>query len=212
MHDRYVGKWYHTLTFTQATQRRTPADTLVRETWYEEAKFPARLRIDVGAPDGDPVLLFLADSVYQRRGSRVAGSLGRNALLILGFDVYTQPVERTVSVLREEGFDLSKLRTDTWEGRRVYVVGAAAGDTTSKQFWVDADRLLFVRMLEPGGPGRGVLDVRFENYQPEGNGWLAMRVTVTASGKLLQSEDYSNVKIDVPIPDSRFDPSTLARQ
>src|SRR6185312_493434 len=40
MHDRYVAKWYTTLTFTQATQRRTAADTMVHETWYEAMKLP----------------------------------------------------------------------------------------------------------------------------------------------------------------------------
>lgn len=212
MHDRYVGKWYSTLTFTQATQRRTPADTMAHETWYESAKFPGRLRIDVGALDGDPVIMYIRDSVFLHRSGRpTVRHAGRNPLAILGFDVYTQPVERTVSILREEGFDLSKLREDTWQGHRVYIIGAAAGDSTSKQFWVDADRLLFVRMFEPGAPGSGELEVRFDKYQPAGNGWLAMQVIVTSGGKLIQSEDYSDVKLNVAIPDARFDPATLDR-
>src|SRR5665213_1206260 len=130
MHDRYVGKWYKTLTFTQATLRRTAADTMVHETWYESAKLPGRLRIDVGAPDGDPIILFAHDSTFVRRGtSRTVGRAGRNPLLILGFDIYTQPIERTVSVLREEGFDLSKMHEGTWEGHKVFIVGATPGDT-----------------------------------------------------------------------------------
>lgn len=210
MHDRYVGRWYNSLTFTQITERRTPADTLGRETWYEQAKIPGRLRIDVGAPTGNPTILYLRDSVFlHRAGQPTVRHAGRNPLMLLGFDVYAQPVERTVSVLREEGFDLSKLREDTLEGRHVYVIGAAADDSVSKQFWVDADRMLFLRMLEPAGPGKGELDIRFDQYHPYGGGWVAVSVTVTNGGKLLQRETYSDVKINVPIPDSRFDPNTL---
>lgn len=211
MHDRYVAKWYTTLTFTQATDRRTAADTMVHETWYEAMKLPGRLRIDVGKPDGDPVILFARDSIFVRRnGQKLPARAGRNPLLLLGFDIYTQPIERSVSALREEGFDLGKLHEGTWQGRRVFVVGAAAGDTTSKQFWVDADRLVFVRMISPVAQGRpGLEDVRFDQYQPAGGGWLATLVTDTRAGKLVQREEYSDIRVNVPVTDSRLDPATL---
>lgn len=213
MHDRYVAKWYTTLTFTQATQRRTAADTMVHETWYEAMKLPGRLRIDVGTPDGDPIILFARDSIFVRRGGKnLPARAGRNPLLLLGFDIYTQPIERSVSALREEGFDLSKMHEGTWQGRRVFVVGAAAGDTTSKQFWIDADRLVFVRMIGPVAQGRpGLEDVRFDRYQPAGEGWLATLVTDTRAGKLVQSEDYSDIRVNVPVADSRLDPAKLDR-
>ena len=213
MHDRYVGKWYSTLTFTQATQRRTAADTMVSETWYESMKLPGRLRIDIGAPDGDPTILYARDSIYVRRGGRtMPPRAGRNPLLLLGFDVYGQPTERTVAALREEGFDLDKMHESTWQGRRVFVVGAAAGDTTSRQFWVDAERLLFVRMVGPGAPGRpGLEDVRFDKYQPAGGGWLSTLVTDTRGGKLIQREEYSDIRVNAPVPDSRLDPARLGQ-
>ena len=211
MHDRYVAKWYTTLTFTQATERRTPADTMVHETWYETMKLPGRLRIDVGTPDGDPIILFARDSIFVRRGGQnLPARAGRNPLLLLGFDIYTQPIERSVSALREEGFDLSKMHEGTWQGRRVFIVGAAEGDTTSKQFWVDANRLVFVRMVGPVAQGRpGVEDVRFDQYQPAGNGWLATLVTDTRAGKLVQKEQYSDIRVNVPVADSRLDPAKL---
>jgi hypothetical protein len=115
-----------------------------------------------------------------------------------------------VSALREEGFDLSKMHEGTWQGRRVFIVGAAEGDTTSKQFWVDADRLVFVRMVGPVAQGRpGVEDVRFDQYQPAGNGWLATLVTDTRAGKLVQKEQYSDIRVNVPVADSRLDPAKL---
>lgn len=46
MHDRYAGRWYSTLSFTQTTDIRLPNDSLVHQPWYETAKLPGRLRIN----------------------------------------------------------------------------------------------------------------------------------------------------------------------
>lgn len=211
MHDRYADTWYRTLAFTQATERRSPADTMVRETWYEQAKIPGALRIDVGAPTGNPVILYTRDTLYIRRtGLPLIKRATRNPLAILGFDVYRQPADTTLRLLVAEGVDTTRVHADTLYGRPVWVVGAAAGDTTSKQFWVDAGRMLFVRMLEPAqAPGGGFVDIRFENYQPAGKAWVSPLVTVTAGGKLVQRETYRDIQVDVPIPDARFDPAAL---
>lgn len=211
MHDRYADTWYRTLSFTQATERRSPADTMIRETWYEQAKIPGALRIDVGAPTGNPVILYTRDSLYiHRTGLPLIKRATRNPLAILGFDVYRQPADTTLRLLVAEGVDTTRVHADTWEGRPAWVVGAAAGDTTSKQFWVDAERMLFVRMLEPAqAPGGGIVDIRFEQYQPAGKTWVSPLVTVTAGGKLVQRETYREIQVDVPIPDERFDPAAL---
>jgi len=207
MHDRYAGKWYKTLTFQQKTTRRTPADTMVIETWYETAEVPGRLRIDV-APRGGMSYIYANDSFYvTKKDSVLRRVAGRNPLLILGFDVYGQPADKTIDVLKAEGFDLGPVHEDTWEGRPVYVVGAAKGDTTSKQFWVDKDRLLFVRLLEPSPRDSTKLgDTRFDDYRPLGHGWISALVEFYAGGKLMQREEYSDIKADPKIPANTFTP------
>jgi hypothetical protein len=52
-------------------------------------------------------------------------------------------------------------------------VGAAAGDSTSRQFWIDKERLYFVRSLEPSPQNPAVtMETRFEKYQVMGgDGW-----------------------------------------
>jgi hypothetical protein len=157
MLQRYAGKWYKTLTFVQTTS--FPQTGKV-ETWYEAAKIPGALRIDVAPIDSGRTILFRNDSIYQFKGGKLAGSKGFvHPLMVLGFDVYNQPADATISKLKDLGFDLSKLRTDTWQGHPVYVVGAAQGDSTTAQFWIDQERLLFVRMIEPA-PGRFGCHVR----------------------------------------------------
>lgn len=65
-------------------------------------------------------------------------------LMVLGFDVYHQPVAETVRKLEALKFDLAKVHQTTWEGRATRVVSANPGDSVSPQFWIDKERLHFV--------------------------------------------------------------------
>ncbi|HEX8246050.1 MAG TPA: hypothetical protein VF541_21220, partial [Longimicrobium sp.] len=212
MHDRYAGKWYRTITFTQKTTRRLPNDSVRVETWREYGAMPGRLRIEMGAPEAGNGAVYANDSVYGVRGGRVAVRRAeRNPLMILGFDVYVLPPEQSVRLLRDEGFSLSPVRTETWQGRRAYVVGGAPGDLHGKQFWIDAERLVFVRSLEPfPGDTTRTLEIRFDDYRPYGGGWVSPAVDVTVDGRSIQREEYTNIRVDVPLDPSLFDPDRWA--
>lgn len=210
MHERYQGRWYRTLSFVQTTidlRKNT------RETWYEAARIPGILRIDIAPVDSGKTIFFRNDSVYQFQGGELKASAPFvHPLMVLGFDVYGDAPERTLGRLKGLGFDLSKLREDTWQGRPVYVVGAAKGDTTTKQFWVDRERLLFVRMLEPARSGSGaIVETQFNQYQPLGKGWISVEVRFSVNGETVTTEEYADVKADPALPDELFDPSKYGR-
>jgi hypothetical protein len=203
MHERYP-KWYRTLTFVQKTTIYRPGGELV-QTWFAAAALPGRLRIDTDS-SSNPGQLFARDSVFAFANGRLArAGAGVNELLVLGFDVYTQPPARTAQQLASLGFDLSRTHETTWQGKRVLVVGAAAGDTTTKQFWVDRDNLLFVRSI--ASTPRGRTDVRFDRYERIGSGWIAKEVLQLVNGRPTLREEYSDVRVDVPLSDALFDPS-----
>jgi hypothetical protein len=207
MHERYPS-WYRTLSFTQKTTINPPAGGEITQTWYEFARLPGRLRIDTDVSTKSGTL-FANDSVYSfASGKQTHASADLNELLLLGFDVYTQPVSRTEAQLRRRGFDLSRFHEGTWEGRRIYIVGAERGDTTSKQFWVDAENLLFLRLIEHSALGRN--DIRFENYRPIGNGWIAERVDQIVNGRRRLLEEYSNVRVNETLPETLFEPGAWA--
>jgi hypothetical protein len=207
MHARYADKWYRTLTFVQKTTLIGSSGVPTVQTWYEAMSLPGRLRIDYGNPEAGNGLLFRADSNYQFSGGRLGRTAaGWNELLVLGFDVYAQPPDVTISVLRNIGFNMSRLRTDNLDGKAVYVVGATSrNDSTSKQFWVEREHLLFVRLQERQASGRQS-DIRFGDYVPAGNGWVARQVFQVIDGRLRLREDYTNVKADVPLDPALFDP------
>ena len=208
MHDRYASTWYRNLTFVQKTTvGLTSGGTLV-QTWYEAGQMPGRLRIDTDLASKGGVL-YANDSTYTFAGGKlVKADTGFNELLVLGFDVYAQPAARTEVILRRLGFDLSRFHEATWRGVPVYVVGAARGDTTSKQFWVERDRLLFVRLLENTRQGRA--DFRFNSYTQFGGGWVAAEVEQYVNGKRRLLEQYSQIHTNVALPDALFDPRKWA--
>ncbi len=217
MHDRYAKTWYSTLSFTEIAEQPDSSGKMGSTKWWEEAKLPGRLRIDIGYPATDAVpatpprriIMFAHDSTYvSTPGKPVQRTKGLNFLLVLGFDIYKQPVERTISELEGEGFDLSRVHEDTYHGRPAYVVGALAGDTTSKQFWIDRERLVFLRMIEPV-KGGGFEDAWFTDYRPLAGGWIGAEVGETVRGKMQLHEVYSDIKANPELPDSWFDPNQL---
>jgi hypothetical protein len=216
MHARYASTWYNTLSFTETATQRADTGAARTEKWYEEAKLPGRLRIDGGVPASDTVtphrtILCANDSFYIKTpGHPLQAVAGRNLLLVLGFDVYKQPVERSVAQLTEEGFDLSRVHDDKWRGRPVIVVGALPGDTTSKQFWVDTQRMLFVRLIDTSHTLLGAsTEALFDDYRPLGKGWIAAEVTVSGNGVVHLHETYADMRANVDLPDSWFEPATL---
>jgi len=132
-------------------------------------------------------------------------------LLVLGFDVYRQDPEITAKVVQGEGYDLSKIREDTWEGKPAYVVGADKGDLKSKQFWVAKDTLLFVRVIEPARDDASkVDDIRFINYRPLAGAWIAAGVEVYSDSKKVFSEDYTDIQPNVKLEPAVFDPQKFS--
>jgi outer membrane lipoprotein-sorting protein len=208
MHDRYQSTWYQTLTFTQKSTTYNPDGTTKVETWHEAAMLPGKLRIDIGAPADLNGVLLVDGKVTAYRGGKVTrtGPLV-NMLLVLGFDVYRQASEITSSIVQAEGYDLNILHEDILDGHAVYVVGADKGDLRSKQFWVEKDRLLFVRLIEPThADPKKTQDIRFVDYRPLAGGWVAAKVEVTVDDKKVFSEEYSDIEGNVKLDPAVFDP------
>jgi hypothetical protein len=134
-----------------------------------------------------------------------------NMLLVLGFDVYRQSPEATIKVAKAEGYDLTKVHEETWEGQPVYVVGAEKDDLKSKQFWVDKKNLLFVRLFEPtqADPNK-FQDIRFEDYREMAGGWVAARVEVYVDERKVFSEDYSDILCNAKLDAGTFDPKQFS--
>jgi len=212
MHERYQDSWYQTLTFTQKSTTYKQDGTSTAETWYEAALLPGRLRIDIGPASDGKGYIFSGGNLSVIKDNKVVASVKSiNMLLVLGFDVYRQDPEATINVVKGEGYDLSKLREDSWDGKPAYVAGAEKGDLKSKQFWIAKDTLLFLREIEPTRDDASKLDdIRFIRYQPLAGAWIAAGVEVYSEGRRVFSEDYSDIQANVKLEPAVFEPEKFS--
>jgi hypothetical protein len=208
MQKKYAKSWYKTVTFIQQTTNIDKDGNKKVETWYEAISVPGSLRIDIMPITDGNGILFTNGQLYSFKGGKVENSRPFvHPLLILGFDIYRLPQAEVIETLRGLKFDLSILREDTWQGQPVYVVGAKPGDLHSPQFWIDQKNLYFVRMLRPGRDGAQTQETQFNKYQKlGGGGWISPEVIFMIDGKVVTTEEYSEMKADMPLDPKLFDP------
>lgn len=209
MHKKYAGKWYKTLVFAQKTSTFKPDGTTQNGVWYEALSMPGKLRIDYDPLESGSGVIY-ANGINNtfKEGKLVSSRPVDHALLVLGFDVYFQPVETTLKQLKKMKMDLSMMREDVWQNREVYVVGAKAGDLRAPQFWIDKKNLYFVRLIQPTGKdGASVQEIEFNKYQKvKGGGWIAPEVVFIVNGKRVFLEEYYGIRTNVLVDENLFDP------
>lgn len=196
------------MTFDQKSTTYNPDGTTKVDSWHEALSVPGKLRIDIGAPSDGNGYLLVDGTVTGFHAGKESGTRPLvNMVLVLGFDVYRQAPEETIKVVKAEGYDLTKVHEETWNGQSVYVVGADKGDLHSKQFWVDKSRMLFLRLFEPQqSDPKNSQEIIFQDYREMAGGWVAARVEVKVDGKTVFTEDYSDIKTNVKLSPSTFDP------
>jgi outer membrane lipoprotein-sorting protein len=206
MHSRYSNKWYKTLSYVQKTTQYREDTTIV--TWYETFSFPGTMRIDQDSVGSNGIIIS-NDSLYVIREGKLSSTRHFvHSLLLLGFDVYFLEPTLTLAKLRAIGPDLSVFREDTWQGRQVYVVGGKSDDLHSPQFWIDKERLYFVRMLEPAGATRKqTRETQFNKYVRLAGGWIAVEVIFKVDDKVMMTEEYSDLRANPKLGSNHFDPS-----
>lgn len=207
MHDKYAGSWFRTATFVQRNTRYLPSGAADTSTWLEALRVPGALRIDIEPLAQRNGILFARDSQFIiGSGQLTRGIPSVHPLMVLGFDVYADPPERTIARIKSLGFDMTKMHEDVWQGRPVYVVGAVASDLRRRQFWIDRQRLVFVRMLQPDRDTTKTSEIRFNNYRGLGGGMIAPEVVFLVDGKPNFIERYEDIRADPPLADAVFDP------
>lgn len=206
MRDRYVGRWYQTLTAVQYN-RIPQAGGAASSIWLDAYMLPSRMRIDFVPKEQGNGVLILADTQYVVRSAESTDWIARtNPVLLLGFDVYFLSVSQTLARLRQLGFDVNRAREDVWMNRPVLVVGANAGDDRSPQFWIDRENLVLVRLIDPSGAARPRgTDFHFTDFQKLGYAWLPRRVRVFENKRLISDEEYRQVRSNVALDSALFE-------
>lgn len=213
MHDRYAGKWYRTLRFEQTNTFYTQSGKEEKSQWIENLSVPGRLRIDFQPLTAKSGMLILNNRVTTfDNGRRVETRRSIQPILTLTADVYAIPASITIRRLDSLGIDLSKFHETRWDRKRTYVIGAESGDLESTQIWVDADRMLLVRLIQRAGRAERttITDTRVSDYKDIDGFPVAHEFLSYRDGKPFFKEKYENVRVNEPIPPRLFDPSRWA--
>lgn len=212
MQKKYAKSWYKTATFVQKTTNIDKDGNKKVETWYEAMSLPGSLRIDFTPTKDGNGILFTNGQIYSFKNGKVDNNRSFvHPLMVLGFDIYGLPQNDVIEKLKGLKFDLSIFREDTWQGRPVYVIGAKQGDLHSPQFWIDKKNLYFVRMLRPTGKdGAQTHETQFNKYVKLGGGWMSPEVIFMVDGKVVTTEEYSELKANIALDSKLFDPQYFA--
>jgi hypothetical protein len=209
MHDRYKDSWYQSVVFKENAITLNADGTSKTEVWDEALELPGKLRINRGPSSDGNGFVFVGGTLTTFQNGKATGPRPYvHMLLVLGFDVYRQELKTTMDQTKAQGFDLAQIHEEKWDGQDVYVVGAAKGDSKSKQFWIEKKRLLFVRLIEPDEQdATKIHDSRFKDYRKLSIGWISARVEFYTNGKNIFNEDYFAIKANAKFDPALFDPA-----
>lgn len=214
MRAKYEGKWFQTLQFTQENTRYAANGRTERSQWKEYMLVPGRLRIEFMPAVGGNGAIYADGSIYSFEGGKLARTAAQvNILLVLTADVYAQPVATSTKQLTGVGIDLTKLRSDMWNGRKVWVVGATgATDLGSPQFWVDAETWVVHRVIDRAalstaqGP-RPATEYRLADYRVLSGVPVVHEIQFLRDGQPFFKEQYTDVLVNTALDARLFSAS-----
>lgn len=212
MRERYAGKWYKSLSFVQVN-RYTISGKEQKSEWVENLLVPGKLRIDFVPLSQKSGLLIDNNRVTTFvNGRRVDSRRQIQPRPFLTADVYTLPVAVTVRRLDSLGVDTTRIRRDRISGKSVFVLGAGPGDRSSTQVWIDADRLLFLKFIQTEKrAGRMVTsELRVTGYADVAGYPVPEAFVTSRDGAESLREEYTAVKVNVPMSLALFDPAKWA--
>ena len=204
-------RWAHpsrelrSLSFTVTTTLYV-ADSATTARSRVYAALPGKLRVEQLPLNRSGYVRNRQQLAVFERGRRVSMLSRVDLSMLLAYDLFAQSIDTTIMWLDSARVRFGLLRRDELDGRAVWVVGALEGDTTSAQFWVDAQRWRVLRVIqhEARAPSE-VSDLRFTNFTELLDVPVPTQVRLYRAGKLVQQQEVSNLVANPSLPSRAFD-------
>ena len=211
MHDKYTnGKWYKTLSFSQTTNFFEDGEIKKKEIWHEIMASPGRLHIRYEDFKSGSGMIFYNDSMFTFENFKlVAKQRLIHDLIVLSNDVYHQPIEKTYQQLKELEYNLGYCYKDSINGRAVYVIGRREKQEDYNYFVIDAENLYFVKMYKKRA--KYVREIEFNKYVNIDGFWVESFITFYKDGKIDTTEEYYDIKANIPVDTNVFIPENFAK-
>jgi hypothetical protein len=203
---KYSGKTSRTITFRQST-RQYRNDSLYRtSTWFENFILPDKFRIDFDSfPSGGHVI-FRSDSVYaSSKGKIVRAAPDTNDLLLVLGGMYFRKLPDVIARLQSSGYKLQALRDTVFDGASCYVIG----EPGSKQIFIGKKNLRVKGIISEEN-GRE-LNMVVKDWVKNGKGWMEQKLMFYEKGKLIQEEEYLEIKFG-PVNAELFKPGSAIKK
>lgn len=194
MHQKYKEGPCKSYTFSQKNTHYRNDSIVGNSEWHEYIEFPDKFRIDFGEKSEGNFVIFKNDSSYRYKNNTLKKvNYNTNTLLLLLGGMYYRDLKDVMTRLQNENYNTQLLSTQKWKKQQVYVVGALKGDTTSNQIWINKKNWKIVRIIEKLD-AESFMDMTFDAYQKNCNGYVETKVTFKRNGKIEQMEEYYNIK------------------
>lgn len=202
MHQKYKEAPCKAYTFSQKNTHYRNDSIIGNSEWHEYIEFPDKFRIDFGEKTEGNFVVFKNDSSYRYKNNTLKKvNYNTNTLLLLLGGMYYRDLQDVITRLQNENYNTQLVSTQKWKKQQVYVVGAIKGDTTSNQIWISKKNWRIVRIIEKMD-AESYMDMTFDAYQKNCNGYVETKVTFKRNGKIEQMEEYYNIKpIDIFAPE-----------
>jgi len=208
LYKRYKDAPCKAYTFSQKNTHYKNDSVTGNSVWHEAIEFPDKFRIDFGDKAEGDFVVFKNDSSYSyRKFVLKKTAYNPNTLLLLLGGMYYRDFSDVIARLQKENYKTKVVSNQKWRKQQVEVIGALDGDTLSNQIWVSKKEHRIVRIIEKMDENR-TMDMTFDAYQKNCNGYTETKVTFRSNGKVEQVEEYYDIKAVDKFPDEVFNPKS----
>lgn len=194
MHQKYKQGPCKAYTFSQKNTHYRNDSAIGNSEWHEYVEFPDKFRIDFGKSEDGNFVIFKNDSAYHYKTNQLKKTKQDSSILLLLLGgMYYRELADVYARLEKEHYNTEILSTQKWKKLSVYVIGAKKGDTLSNQIWVDKNMFRVIRIIEKMD-SKHPMDITFDAFQKNCNGYTETKVTFKRHGKIEQVEEYYDIK------------------
>jgi hypothetical protein len=193
--SRYYGKWFTHIKLSQIADTYENDSLVKSEVNDEEYYFPSYLIIYRTPGDTSNRYICRNDSVLiYENNVLISEEKATHDAIILSMDIYNMTYEEIMKRLGDLEYDINKFHETTYNGRKVYVMGAEKGDTSSYQAWFDAEHLYLIRVIRPSE--KGIREAELTDYIQLEKGWIEQGYILKRNGKIYLKERYFNISLE----------------
>ena len=205
MRRTYPSRELRSLSFT--VYSASPGDTSDGPSALVYARLPGRFRETLlPARQKSGSVRDRQRLAFFEKGKRTGFVRRIDLATLLAFDLFAQSIDSTIVQLDSARVRFGLVREDRLGRRPVWVVGAMPGDTTTAQFWVDAERWVVLRVIQPDlrSPAR-MTDIRFSRYEDYLGVPVPGAIEVYRAGRLVERRVMKDIVTNRVISGRAFD-------